>query len=260
MKFDSSNLPSRMLPYPVKEINVQPFRPRHLLKVSEAVMQQSLAPLIEAVSQVMDFDAYQLTDGDFYYVLTWLRFHSRNIPATAAWDCTGTIYERQDTGERVAYETIEQMIEQWDLAKGTEAQQHMVDPNTIQFAPFECGQHNNQPVTFADFECRYLDEDFVMPPEFDYPRVRHMVEYLEMLDDPTVARLAYPLRHIRKGNTLRERLDYVFDNDDMDTFDRAAAIAKQTEHGILQHIYKQCSACNVAHPFSMVVDASSFLP
>lgn len=257
MKFDVTDLPSGGIPYAVKSIEVQPFRPRHMPYLSEALMMENLAPLIEAVDQVMDFDAYQLTDGDFYYFLTWLRFNSRDIPMYATWECTGTMFRRKDTGEIMSIVAIDELMVQWENAKGTEAAATMTDPMLLEFDELECGSVNKEIVTFDDFKILRMN-DTPLDPRLEYPRVATMVEFTELVKDKRFTKIIGPTRYIKDGFNIRAKLDIVDSLEDMDLFDAASRAHFQHEHGIMQDIKKRCPQCGSTHDFSVTIDASSF--
>jgi ribosomal protein S27AE len=257
MKFDVNILPSAGIPYAVKTIDVSPFRPKHMPFISEAIMLGNNAPLIEAVGMVMDFDVNQLTDGDFYYFLTWLRFNSRDIPMTADWKCEGTLFRRVDTGEMHTVVTIDEMVEQWEKAKGTEAEAHMVDPRSLEFEDVDCDAENSLPVGFEDFRVKQMP-NIELDPRLDYPRVRHMVEYLELVQDRRYTQIIGPVRYIKEGFTLREKLEIVDAMEDMELFDKASKAHYDLEHGLMQRVVKQCPKCGTTHYFATMIDAQSF--
>lgn len=257
MKFDSSNLPSRGIPYAVKSIEVSPFRPKHLPYISEAIFMENSAPLIEAVGQVMDFDVKQLTDGDFYYILTWLRFNSRDLPIFAEWDCGGIVFERKDNGQILTMEDIDNMWAQWDAAKGTEAEEHMEDPAKIEMIELDCDQYNKQDVVFEDFTTKQMDETPI-DPLLDYPRVAHLVEYLELGQEKRNKKIIGPVRYIRAGRTLHEKLNGALESTDMELFDKASRAHFTYDHGIIQRVNKACTRCGLEHPFDVTIDAHSF--
>lgn len=258
MKFDSSNLPSRGIPYAVKTIEVNPFRPRHLPFLSEAILTKNDAPMIEAVGQVMDFDVNQLTDGDFYYILAWLRFYSRDLPIFCEWECTGIVFTREgdESGKLYTMEEIDSMTEQYFNARGTEAEAHMEDPSKITWLEQDCDEYNNQTVAFEEFTLKYMDES-ELDPALDYPRVRDLVAYKELGADVRNQKVIGPVRYLKEGKTLHERLNSL-DNIEMDLFDKASRAHFQFDHGVLQRIHKKCKKCGREHAFDVTVDAHSF--
>lgn len=258
MKFDSSNTPSRMVAYPVKEINVLPFRPKQLPLISEAISINSMRPMIEAMQQVCDYDVFNLTLGDFFHILTWQRMQ-RKFPVEATWECEGVLYRRRDNGELLTEMQIAQMIEQWELAKDTEASTTMEDPNRIEFDSVACGDVNVRPLQFGDFDMLVLPDEVVLEPGIDFPRVKDLVEFTDMLSQPEHRKLAPTLLWIKGPESLLTKLHNIMDNDDDELFDRANNAMKY-EHGIRQHLMLPCPRCGFEHPFSYSVNPASFLP
>lgn len=258
MKFDVTDLPSGGIPYAVKHIEVQPFRPRHMPFLSEALMSENSAPLIEAVGQVLvDFDVNQLTDGDFYYILAWLRFNSRDIPMYAPWECTGTMFRRKDTGEILSLDKIDELVEQWEKAKGTEAEATTVNPNELEYEDLTCGKENKEIVTFDDFKILRMS-DAPLDPRLEYPRVRHMVEFVELVKEKRYTKIIGPTRYLKDGYSLRHKLEIVDSMEDMELFDAASKAHFEFEHGILQHVLKKCPQCGSTHEFVVTISAQSF--
>lgn len=257
MKFDVNDLPSAGIPYAVKAVDVQPFRPRHMPYISEAILSRNNAPLIEAVGMVMDFDVNQLTDGDFYYILTWLRFHSRDIPIFAEWDCGGTLFRRADNGVVMTIAEIDEMVVQWENAKGTEAEETMENPQNIEFEDIDCTHHNKIPTTFEDFRIMKMS-DTPIDDRLDYPRVRHMVEFMDLVQENRFTKIIGPVRYIKEGFNLRAKLEILDEMDDMELFDVASRAHFEYEHGILQRITKKCERCGTTHEFNVTIDAQSF--
>jgi len=258
MKFDNSNLPSRLIPYAVKTIEANPFRPLHLPYLSEAILTKNDAPLIEAVGMVIDMDVNQLTDGDFFYILTWLRFNSRDLPIYAEWECGGIVFKRagDESGKIYTMEEIDTMAQQYHDARGTEAEGLMEDPSKIEWIEEDCDHYNKQDVEFADFEVKFMDES-ELDPRLDYPRVRDLVAYKELGSDVRNQKIIGPVRYLREGNTLHERL-HSLEKIDMELFDKASRAHFTFDHGILQRVYKKCERCGTEHPFNVNIDAHSF--
>jgi len=259
MKFDETNLPSRLIPYAVKSITAQPFRPMHLPYLSEAILTKNDAPLIEAVGMVIDFDVNQLTEGDFYHILTWLRFHSRDLPIFANWECDGVVFTREgdESGKIYTIADIDLMHEQWELAKDTEAQEHMENPFEIVFIEQDCEHYNEQFAQWGDFKMMQMDPEPLGDDRLDYPRVRDMVASKDLGTDVRTQKVLGPLRFIKEGRTMHERWANI-EKIDMELYDKAARASHKYNHGILQRIHKKCEKCGTSYPFDVSIDAHSF--
>lgn len=253
MKFDASNLPSKTIPYAVKEFFVEPFRPKQLLKVSESIYKDDAAPLIAAVQEVCNIDVMSLTIGDFYYILAWIRFASRSIPINATWICTGSLFEYEQ--QRYTLEQITQMSINYGQAEGTEAQEHMLDVDNTDFNIIPCEAHNDLPIAFEDFGVLELSGT-ITDPRLDYARVKHLAEFISLRNEPQYTALIGAIQYIKEGDTLLDKIRLV--QDDMDLLDAASRAYQECEHGVLQTLYKNCPVCGTPQAVYLVIDAKSF--
>lgn len=259
MIFDASNLPSRTLPYPVKNFTLDTFRPKQLSLMSKSVMLDDLQPAIEAVGQrLTNIDVLDLTVGDFFYIFTWLRIQSlpRN-PVTALWDCVGTMFREQKGERSFTEEQIVLLTENWNNADAA-AKQELDDPSKLLLDGYVCGHANYQKLEFEDFELIMLDEDQKLDPRLDYPRVRTLAEYVRLQNDPDYGMMANAVQWIRGPQTLAERIEMIFEQENMELFELASEASRDIEHGIRQTVVKHCEVCNTPHAMRFVVDARSF--
>lgn len=250
-------LPSRTVPYQVKQINVNPFRPKQLGLLSKAVFLESMDPAIDAMQEVCDFDVRLMTPGDFYYLLAWQRFNSLKREVSANWECEGTAFRRVDTGEVYRNDRIVRITEGWNAAEGTPEQAQLENPNEIEFNAEYCGSYNIKPITFEDFTTVFLPET-KLDPRLDYPRVMHMVEYDTLVVDPVYSRIAGPARWVAAGRTLKEKIDILFAQETMDLFEAAAQANATIMHGISRTLRKNCDKCGSSHTFQTSIEPASF--
>lgn len=257
MDFNTSTLPSRAIPYATKEFTVEKFRPKHLIHVSEAITLDSVEPMIKAVQQVISVDVKTLTPGDFYYIVTWLRMFSRSIPLQAEWKCEGSMYVRKDNGIRINESTLRMLAEQYYAAEGTEEQKLLEDPEQIHLDVVACAAENSRKIEFADFNTIVMPEH-ELDERLSYPKVQHLAEYIKFLGDTQMKRIAGPAMWIKEGVTLQDKIDVLFEQDDMTLFDIATQAEVALDHGVLQRVVKTCETCGQEHAFVISIDASSF--
>lgn len=257
MIFDNNTLPSRTVPYQVKQIHLNPFRPKQLGLLGKAIYLESMQPAIEAMQEVCDFDVNLLTPGDFYFFLAWLRFNSLKREVSASWECSGTKYIRQDTREVYKTQRVIRTTENWHAAEGTPEQALLEDPNKLLFDLQYCGQHNIAPLTFADFSVIFLPE-VELDPRLDYPRVMNMVEYDKLISDPVYHKIVGPARWVAEGRTLKDKIEILFAQEDMSLMEAAAEANATIGHGIGRQVGKECSACGSTHYFATSIEPASF--
>ena len=257
MIFDNATLPSRTVPYQVKLVDVNPFRPKQLGLLGKAVYLESMQPAIDAMQEVCNVDVNLLTPGDFYFLLAWQRFHCLKREVTANWECSGTKYIREDTREVYKTQRVIRVTENWKAAEGTAEQAQLENPADLRFDLEYCGQHNLAPLTFADFNIVFLPE-VELDPRLDYPRVMTMVEYDSMITDPVYHKLVGPARWIAEGRTLKDKIEILYEQSDMSLLEAAADANANIAHGIGRQVGKECSVCGSKHYFSTSIEPASF--
>lgn len=257
--FNSENLPSRTLPYNVKEFEMELFRPRQLALLSKSVMLDSLQPTLEAFDQVLQgISIDQLTVGDFFYLLTYQRFHCfKRRPVTAEWACPGVVFNSLSGPEVYTPHDIDQLVAAWENATDEE-RLTLPDPNRIDIEGDVCGHINSVPVAFSDFETIYLDEKEVLDPRLDYPRTTTLVEFVEMQRDPDVGMLADACQWIKHTGSLRERLNLLLESDDTELMELASEACRDVRHGIVRSLWKTCTKCSHQHSLTFTVDPKAF--
>lgn len=257
MIFDANTLPSRTIPYQVKQITLKLFRPKQLGLLSKAVYLESMEPAIEAMQEVCDYDVNLMTPGDFYFLLAWQRFNALKREAPVTWECEGAAFIRTDNGEIYTSDRIQRIIKSWEDAAGTPAQAALENPNEITFDARVCGAVNIKQITFDDFHTIFLP-DTQLDSRLDFPRVMAMVEYDKLINDPTYSRIVGPARWIAEGRTLMDKIDILFAQEDMGLFEAAAFANANYTHGISRSIRKQCDTCGNFHTFTTSIEPASF--
>lgn len=257
MIFNNETLPSRTVPYQVKQIGVNPFRPKQLGLLGKSIFLESMQPAIEAMQEVCDVDVNLITPGDFYFLLAWQRFNSLKREVTATWECSGTKYTREDTGEIYKTQRIIRTTENWNAAEGTAEQAQLENPADLRFDLKYCGEHNMAALAFADFTTVFLP-DVELDSRLDYPRVMTMVEYDKLITDPVYHKIVGPARWVAEGRTLKDKIEILFAQDDMSLMEAAANANANIAHGIGRQVGKECAACGSTHFFSASIEPASF--
>lgn len=255
---NAENLPSRTVPYKVKEFNMEWFKPRQLMLLSKAVHLSSIEPVIEAMSQVVSgIDLNDVTVGDFFYMLTLQRLNCfKDRPLNAEWQCGAAVFLRMDGNERYSPADIDELVQRYTDAS-EEDRLTMENPDDISLEADVCGYANYVPVTLDDFRTIKLGEE-VMDEDIDFPRVRTLASYLTMQKDADKAMIADACQYVKAGDSLEQKLQILLDSDDMDFFGRLNDASAKFVHGISREIYKTCADCRHTHPILYTVDANSF--
>jgi hypothetical protein len=257
MQFDATTLPSRTIPYQVKLVEIQKFRPKQLSLLSKAIFLESMEPAIKAMQDVCNIDVNLMTPGDFYFLLAWQRFNCLSRGVSATWNCQGTLFRRAETNEIYTVDRINRMTESWIAAEGLPEQAQLENPDKVQLNASICNAYNVKALEFADFTTIFLP-DVELDKRLDYPRVRHMVEYDKLVNDPTYGKIVGAARWVAEGSTLEQKIEVLFDQPDMDLFETAAAANATIVHGISRTVEKKCDTCGTTHSFATSVEPASF--
>lgn len=253
-------LPSRYIPYNFKTVTLLPFSPMCIPPMSRSVENDDLQPLLDAVDRCIDVDVNQLTEGDFYYVLTMMRLHAfKRNPLVARWTCNGgMVFRRMDTNEIWTEEEMNAYVKMWHEAEDREG---MVDPDTIQVEPELCNHHNEENVTDENLIVHYLpdpqEKPFQLEPRLDFPRARLIPEAYELSDDEEFGPMVRVAKWVRAGDTLIEKIELV--SQDMDLYEAALEAERTYRHGVTKYVVKTCRACGNDNTLQMEVSAMSFL-
>lgn len=255
---NETNLPSRTVPYKVKEFNMTWFKPKQLTLLSKAVHLSSVEPVIQAMSQVITgIEVEELTVGDFFYLLTLQRLNCfKDRPLNAEWQCQAAVFVRTDSNETYSPHDIDRLVEAWREAT-PEQRKDMEDPDTIHLEGDVCGTVNYIPITVEDFRTIKL-KDIELPEGVDYPRVKTLPSFLKMQKDPEYALIAEACQYVKDGDSLEEKLQSLLESEDMDFFGKLNDATLQFVHGISREVSKKCEGCGHTHPIMYTVDASSF--
>lgn len=245
-------LPSLMAPYEVKEIEIEPFKPMVLNLISRAHASGTVDPLLKALQGCVNIDTNLLTPGDFFFLLTWQRIHSRAIPVEASWSCLGTVYELP-TGQRI---NDTQLIQYYRAYQ--ENPEGKPNPNDVPTAVVSCGHVQKRALTWDDFRVIEMNQD-PLDPDLTYPRMGLWDQYLKMADDVELSAVARQAMWVKDGFTLADKVAIIRNQETMDLFDRACLAEVKYNHGIAQAVALPCEKCGYIHLLNYNVSAKDFL-
>jgi hypothetical protein len=243
---DVGNLPSNFYPYSFGSIHAKPFTINELKLISKAVVTRDIAWQKRAVDSVISRDVEQLSIGDYFYLLEWLKIHSATkTPTIVTWECTAKMLKHKETGEYIfndpeSLETIPKL-----------------DPALYEIE--DCGTHNTESLHVSDLRIHQLpEEDWQGLPEgYDFPRMSIYTEIAEALKDPELNMIVGAAQWI-KGDTLGEKLKRLEQEKDLDMFNTAMALKEVLMHGVSEHAILHCRKCRITHPYEISVDPLDF--
>ncbi len=245
-------LPSRFAYYGFNDCYVQPLRARHLAKLQKAHREQSLLPIVEAVSAVMFTTeqtyagrplAFDLSLPDFYMVLYWLRMNS--------FTKSNYIHRtRCNNHEHIA------QVERGEADADTLQIQQVITKTQLEVVELE---------RIPDPEIYHFSDTSAMI--FRPPTMRDVVEFSEApeLQDEDqreeftfLAQLATHIQHRDLQLTLAQRVEIIKDAT-ADQVELIQAFEKELgDFGVLDKVEVQCKHCGHAQKTKLNIAAHSF--
>lgn len=245
-------LPSRFAYYGFSDCYVQPLRARHLAKLQKAHREQSLLPIVEAVSAVMFTTeptyagralAFDLSLPDFYMVLYWLRMNSftksNYIHRTR---CTNHEHLEQVDRKEADPESlqIQQVITKTQLE--VVELEHIPDPAIYHFS--ETSPMIFRPPTMKDVV------EFSEAPELQSDEDREEFTFL--------AQLATHIQHRDLQLSLADRVEIVKDAT-ADQVELIQAFERELgDFGVVDKVDVQCKHCGHSQKTKLNIAAHSF--
>lgn len=244
-------LPSRFAFYSFNDLYVKPFKARHLSKLQKAHEEQSLLPVVEAVSAVIyssDFAGpglgFHLTLPDFYYVLYWLRMNSFTKSSYFhTTQCNNPEHKKKVESRELDARTLEikEIIRKADLK--SEDLEMIPDPEIFKFSDTSILRFS--PPTMRDVL------DFIENPKMQDDAQRSEFSYL--------AQLASHVQGKDQWLTIDQRVQFL-EEADGDTVQQIQEYEDLLEgYGIKESIKVTCKVCGHQRTSNLVLDAHSFL-
>jgi hypothetical protein len=240
-------LPSDYHPYPElkqsRKFYIRPFTMAELRLVSKSIATKDIRHIIRAVDLVIDYDVNDLSIGDFYFLLLWLRLHSYpKSPMMVQWPCTNKIYKSiESEGQSVRY--LESGKEPSEDEKGF-------------FELVECNTQNAEAIHNANTVVHDLPDEVELPEGFDFPRVRDLTDITKALKDPELTMLVKGLQWI--AGTWEEKIKKLDGPNGIDLYDTGSALADTFIHGIGEHAVLTCRSCRNKVKYQVELNAASF--
>jgi hypothetical protein len=228
---DIGNLPSNFACYDfdelyLREFDVNQLRLLNFTKSRNKPMRQLIRVIQLSVAQ----DVLELTDGDFEFLLAWLRKNSYpEAPVYVNWECRHTNLVYSDNREFYLGPPVD---ERDRILKGLEHE--------------TCNTKNVELVRAVYTEILYVGDEFEGLPydDLDFPRVRTLSDMYDHLQDNPHDRLMAELcRWIKGPKTFKDKLDFLLDQEDNELYERLLKVRETYKHGILERMNLCCREC-----------------
>lgn len=218
--------------------------------LSQAVTTNNPDNFVEAIKSVINIPLQQLTIGDFYYIVTYLRCTSfSKTPLALEWNCDGYWYTMNDSDTVIKAPQARQYIETKDSSGG-------------RLTPHVCNTQNREEFSFDDILVVSLPDEGV---EFDdaiyaMPTATLAAEYVRLSTDPKVAQLLPAVQWIKEGRTLLQKLEWLKEQGerDLDLLDEASLLDQKYKHGPSNLLIGECTKCGTKVKQKFQLTAQSF--
>jgi hypothetical protein len=260
----SKEMPSGLAFYPFDSLSVRPFGLLEHIKLRRAVTEENLRHQVDALSACQDHPAFDLTVGDFQFLMYWHRINDfKRTPYTVEWTCDDVDHVHCTTPEYAA-----------DYAKNTTP-----EPDLALLPPQEPDSLRNiHMLTRSSMDVVLMQseacEAFMMDFEDLYglklfpPMIRDVVFALEEedidVDLKSFNRYAGLLNPHVHGNTLAERrhalLLYTQSNPGLDIIQDFERWVKISDHGVREQVAVVCKGCGSKRSLTLRVDPFTFFP
>lgn len=260
---DIGNLPSNFQPYrnpergPVfSKLLIRPMSIGELMLVSKAASMRDPSLVRRAVDLCISEPVDYLSQGDYYYVLAWLRLNSSpKHPYIITWECNSSFYQNRVTGDLIPNDATFRHL----TAEEIESKEWDIVP---------CNTTNTETVYTTTLDIIQLPEEpneLVLPAQFDFPRVRDIDDVAEAMKNdelqfivPGAQWIYVPPSDEGKHATLADRIALLESEPNVDLFTEALQMEAQFVHGIAEHCYIQCRVCKARHPYKLNLAPAAF--
>lgn len=247
---DLGTLPSNGIPYKgrMDALFIRPFHFPELQLLSRSAQLNEVSHLIRAVNNCITHDVYDLTIGDFYYVLLWLRMYSMpKSPYIIPWHCTQPFFVHKETRAPLFY--------------SKDCEWPTMDVLTTDYDESICNTHNTSVVQKTDLEILMLKEGQDLPEGFDYPRTSILADLTEATMDPDFSFLVAGIQWIQAtpepGQTMwQAKIARLEENPEL--LPEAFTINSRVVHGISENATFFCNKCRITHTQKLRLNASTF--
>lgn len=227
---DIGELPTGGVTYDFKRIFMRQFilEELPLLHFGMTARVRPHQHIIRAVQLASSVNINQLTDGDFCYIMAWLRKHSfPEFPVQARYTCNNMVYVNDKNA--IGFDVT---------AKTAAKRGFWLQP---------CGHNQTELIKNTKVVVHTLDDDdlVIKHPDIDFARVETLTDYYEHIaDEPRMKYVGSIARWVKRGKTYKAKLAYLMAQPDMVLFQAIEKIMKHYFHGVTEVVKLRCGQCN----------------
>lgn len=257
-------LPSKLSFYPFDNLGVRHFGILEHIKLRRSVTEENLRHQVDAMSTCQDHSAYDLSVGDFQFLMYWHRINDfKRTPYSVEWTCDDAQHEAR---------TLPAYQEQYDKAIAEDAESTMLKPlEAVTLKNLHMLQRSNMEVVMLDTAaCQQFMDEFELNYGFKLfpPMIRDVVFALEEddidADLSSYNRYAGLLNPHIHGASLAERrhalVDYSVRNPGLDIVTDFERWVRISDHGVKENVQVVCKECGSKRSLTLRVDPFTFFP
>lgn len=260
----SDGLPSKFIFYPqdITSLSIRPLRIPEAKKIFQGQTLKSMRIMVEAVSACLQpgLSAFDLTRGDYYYLLYWLRIQSfKKSPYTLTAVCTSYDHIEKVVNEELSRDSliIEQIVHKVGELNVTSPDFNKVEEQ-IQLIRAEYGLDCYPPLMRDIVDIDELDQKDEQGNTLSDDQGNPLPPSKDVLWTAKYASVLSPFKH---GRTLQERMA-IFDSLDLgpDLLGDLDYLIKLFDHGVQERASVACKECGAKMDVSVSINALSFFP
>lgn len=223
---DIGDLPTGFKPYSFKQIYMRQLilEELNLIHTGMASRVRPYQHIIRAVQLCCSANVLELTDGDFEYLMAWLRKHSYpDFPSIAKYTCKHLVYVRKDNS--------------------IEFDEAIAKRDGLKLQP--CNADVKELVRNTKIRVHTIDDHLdLADDEIDYPRIATLTDYYDEVDQRPELKITGKIaRWVKAGSTFAEKLKILEDQPDLRLWEKIEQVMNVYYHGITEVMNLKCGEC-----------------
>jgi len=225
-----------------EHVTINPIGMTELSMLSESATLNKHVTFVDAIlSTVEGVEDHQLSMGEFFQIVAYHRIHAfPDSPIELNWTCSGFMFVDLD-GNELRYTDVD--------SKDKEFQKTL--------RPKPCGQTCHVDFDYDDLDILIMPER-ELPEGFSVPTSSLYAEYVELSNDPKLAKIIPAAQWIAHGNTIEDKIKFLRKQTDLKMFDQASRLNHELRHGPLNKLHAACPNCGTQVEQGIVFDQYSF--
>lgn len=219
-------------------VSTTPFTGKQLRLLSKAASTSTYLPILQALNEVMTPEDIDLTVGDFFYLMAYMRLTAfKSNPMIAIWECTGNVY-----------------VDEEDNVHTVKDLQGLPEDTMVTSRP--CNHINNVHTCMDDLSIIKCSEK--PTSRLQLPLAKHIDEVQTLLRDEDIKFIVPAASWVREGETIQDKIDILQQEPDMALFDTASRYNGVIIHGVDTTVTHACSNCGRLARSAFNITPSSF--